>query len=225
MVDRTETDEQIELERLGSLDLVLGGVVHEINNAVHSVALNLPLIREVWEGAVPVLDRAIGGEPGFRLANLPYSELREELPLVLIETLRGTERIKKLLGALVAYAGGSAPALATVHLNDVLDDLGLLMGGVARKATRTFVIEPAADLPPVHGVRGRLLQLLIAALMQLCRSPDGKDVDLTVRTVDRTGEGWVGVEFVRSKSMVGHGALRWLGRASDRCRARWQDRV
>ena len=86
-----------EMEALGML---LSGISHEINNPVHQIMLNLPLIADICRQALPVLEEYSAANPKALFGGLSYSFLRDNLPQLLDETEFSVERVAGIINEL-----------------------------------------------------------------------------------------------------------------------------
>lgn len=165
-------DDDIRLARLRGLSGLFDGVAHEVNNLLHHLTLNLPVIREAWVDATALLDAGAGRDPDLRLANLPYAELRTELPDLLDEAVRRAGSVRRLLALLAGYVGrASQPAPEDVCLAEVVSAAEILMAGALRAARIRFTAAAVADLPAVRGDRRQLLQVVVLLLASACAAP------------------------------------------------------
>jgi signal transduction histidine kinase len=56
----------IQAEKLSSIGELVAGVAHEINNPINTIMNNAPLLRDVWQDLLPLLEEHIEKEPGRR---------------------------------------------------------------------------------------------------------------------------------------------------------------
>lgn len=114
-------------------------------------------------GAIDVLEGQRAALGDFALAGLPYSRMREELPLMLDEMLAGGRRIKHIVDDLKDFARREdAPRLEPVELAGIARAAVRLLDNSIRKATRRFSVELAPGLPKVRGNAQRIEQVIAA---------------------------------------------------------------
>jgi PAS domain S-box-containing protein len=188
-------EELLEADKLISLGTLVSGVAHEINNPNHFIALNLPVLRRAWEDALPVLDRHAEGDPDFRLANIPYAEMREEIPELLGDLVGGSDRIKAIVSELRNYSRREAgDEGGRVDVNEVVRASLTLLANPIGKATRRFSVEYGVGLPAARGDLRRLEQVAINLILNACQALESPEQAVTVRTRHDAGRGCLVIE-------------------------------
>ncbi len=173
----------VEADKMAALGTLISGVAHEVNNPNHYILLNLPILGEAWRDATRLLDELAPGAGDFRLAGTPYHEIKDEIPELLDEVRDGAERIKRIVGELHNFTRSqSASAIGPVSLNEVVDASLTLTGSAIRKATESFDLELAPDLPVLPGNAHRLEQVVINLLLNACQALTARSQAIRVTT-------------------------------------------
>ncbi|OVE77208.1 hypothetical protein BVX99_03270, partial [bacterium F16] len=116
-----KTRQLYQADKLASLGTLVAGVAHEINNPNNFIALNIPILEDVWSHCQPVLDTHAADNPEFKLANIPYDRMKKGVPELISGIKEGSERIKVIVKHLKAYAREEAPNHSDlIDLNAVL---------------------------------------------------------------------------------------------------------
>ncbi|MBL7647624.1 MAG: HAMP domain-containing protein [Candidatus Hydrogenedentes bacterium] len=172
-----------QADKMVSLGILVSGVAHEINNPNGLIALNLGLLAEVWEKALPVLDTYYREHGDFSLGPMNYSELRDQLPLMLADAAAGSERIKAIVDDLKGFSRQSEERLDDpVDVNQVVQSSVNLVSSHLKKATRHLSVVLARDLPSVYGNGRRLEQVVINLLLNSCDALDSPEGGIRIST-------------------------------------------
>ena len=181
---RRQREELAEADKMISLGILVSGVAHEINNPTHSIMLNVPLIRQAFEDALPVLEGHARTHADFKLANLPFEEMRADVPRIIDEIREGAERIRFIVSELKNYARREDSAeMAPLHVNDVVEAALTLLAGPIKKATTRFSKDLGEDLPPVRGNLRRLEQVVINLVLNACQALPDRERAVRVATL------------------------------------------
>jgi len=170
-----ELEEQIiHAEKLATLGQMAAGVVHELNNPLTSISVYADYL-------------------------LKKSETRGDDPRD-VEKIRriynSADRILRFTRDLVTYARPSTETPTDTSLNDLLDQALSLCEHLLDE-TGTRVITAYADLPPVFGVKGQLLQVFVNLITNACHAMPMDAGVLRIET-DPGQDGWLVVRVVDS---------------------------
>jgi len=169
--------------RLASLGELSAGVAHEINNPNALILLNSPVLMDVFNGVMEILDRYQEENGDFYLGNLKYSRMRNEIPRLQKEIYEGAQRIKRIVDDLKDFVGrDSGDQMSDVDLNEVVRAASRLAGNIIKNATDRFEVDCADDLPPIKGVSQRIEQVVVNLLINACQALSTKEKGLFVST-------------------------------------------
>lgn len=193
---RIKEKQLVQADKIKSLGILVAGMAHEISNPNNFIMLNIPLLSDSWRDALPILERHYRSHGDFRLANLPFSEMRNHIPDLLDAIRDGSRRIKKIISSLKDYArGGGADLSEDVNLNDVLDEALLLMSNPLKKATDRLTIHRDPTLPPLRGSFHQLEQVMINLIQNACQALTDRDQPIEIATRREPSAGTVGVRI------------------------------
>lgn len=172
-----------QADKMVSLGILVSGVAHEINNPNGLIALNLGLLADIWEKALPVLDEYRAEHGDFSLGPMNYSELRDQLPIILADAASGSERIKAIVDDLKGFARQSEERLdEAVDLNAMVQSSINLVSSHLKKATRHLTVDLAAERPQTRGNGRRLEQVVINLLLNACDALESTEASIRVST-------------------------------------------
>lgn len=180
---RQRQQQLIQADKMASLGILVSGVAHEINNPSGLLLLNLPVLRDAYDDARPILEAHYREHGDFSLGGLPYSRMRDEIPPMLDEMLEGTQRIKRIVGDLKDFARQDSRDLDdALDLNQVVGTATRLVDNSIRQATDRFTTRYAPDLPMVRGNTQRLEQVVINLVLNACQALEARDQGIRLST-------------------------------------------
>jgi C4-dicarboxylate-specific signal transduction histidine kinase len=187
ITDRKRAEAQkdllVQADKLAVLGTMVSGVAHEINNPNNFIMLNAPILADIWDGILPILEERYKTQGDFIAGGLNYSEIREEVPKLFYGIKEGAERIKRIVGDLKRFARLEPPDLSQdVDINEVVKSAVSLTNDLLKKATDRFTVEYADNPPKIKGNFQRIEQVVINLLLNACEALTGKNQAITVTT-------------------------------------------
>jgi PAS domain S-box-containing protein len=173
----------VQTEKLASLGILVSGVAHEINNPNQLVLGNLSLLKDAYDGIIPILDKYHDETGPFLLGGLPYSQMRGEFAQMFAETRSGAVRIQRIVKELRDFARqGPTHNVEPLCLDDVMLSAVALTRNAVQSSTRRFSLSLHGSLPLIEGNAQHLEQVAINLIMNGCQALPGTDRGLTVST-------------------------------------------
>ncbi|MFL5394956.1 MAG: sensor histidine kinase, partial [Myxococcales bacterium] len=193
---RVHQQQLVHADKMAALGVLVAGVAHEVNNPNGYILLNLPILKAAFDDAAEALDARASAEGELRVAGLPWSRMREEIPRMLDEMAAGGRRIKHIVQDLKDFARREdrPPVHGPVDVNDVARSAVRLLDHAIRKATRRFELDLPAGLPPVKGDAGRIEQVVVNLLLNACQALPGDDRAVRLATRHDAVRGEVVIE-------------------------------
>ena len=179
IIDRKQAEEQARLRqeqlfqasKMASLGTLVSGVAHEINNPISFVMLNGPILQKAWKGVKPILDEHCRANGDFQVANMPYTQLSERIPLLMSGITDGAKRVKAIVSDLKEFARQSPPELKDmVNVNKAVKTAAGLVSNLVRKSTNRFSAVYEQNVPLVMGNMQRIEQVIINLLVNACEA-------------------------------------------------------
>lgn len=185
---RAETARSAHLAALGELS---AGVAHEINNPTGLILMEMPILRDAFRDALPILDEHFRKNGDFSFAGMRYSEIRDQLGPMIDEINEGALRIKKIVKELKDF---SRPAegspFVTIDLNDAVRKAISLVAGRIREMTDAFNVDYAGNVVSVHGNIQKLEQVIINLIVNACQSLSHRSARVNVKIAAAVERGY-----------------------------------
>ncbi len=179
-----ETREQMaQAEKLASLGLLVSAVAHEINNPNSVIMLSAPVLGEVMEAALPLLEARQLAEGEFLVGRMPWSQLGGRVPGMVQGIIKGSRRIRDFVGELRSLAGEAGNwSRQRVDLNHVAREASALAEAQVQRATGRFSLRLCDNLPLARANTLRLTQVVVSLLNNACEALDHRDQALILGT-------------------------------------------
>lgn len=192
VTDEVELERQAQTQRraaddalhLASLGALVSSLAHEINNPNHTITLNVQVLRSAWQGVIPLLDELQRQRGEFKIANFPYTDMREEVLRMVDAIYQGADRIRAIVTGLRDYARDyGRRQMVTLETAPLLEQI----------AARALVFKPelrgrlrlslAPGLPAVRGNANLLAHALLDLLLIAAddRGGGGGEVEVIAR--------------------------------------------
>ena len=180
---RRNQQQLVQADKMAALGVLVSGVAHEINNPNGLILLNMPILKEVCDDALELLDQRCPDQDQIRLGGLAYRRIRQELPQMLDEMQDGARRIKRIVEDLKDFARQDDAALMEpLDLNHVAQAAVRLVDRSLRTATSRFEAEYTEPLPLVQGNSQRIEQILVNLLLNACQALTDQNRGIFLRT-------------------------------------------
>ena len=180
---KIQQQQLVQADKMVSLGILVSGVAHEINNPNALMGLNIPVIREAWEKALPVLDEYCKEHGDISLGAMTYSEMRGHIPRLLAEMREGSDRIRAIVSDLKAFSRKhDEDEFEAVDVNRVVETAVSLARKHLDDSTEHLDVDLAENLPEVIGDQQRLEQVVINLLLNACDALSNKQQAIRVKT-------------------------------------------
>jgi signal transduction histidine kinase len=169
--------------RLASLGELSAGVAHEINNPNSLVIINSPIVRDVFEDVMPILEDHYTEHGDFMLGGLSYLRLKYDLPLMLKEMHEGGMRIQRIVEDLKSFVRKDDPmSLEKIDLNISVETSLRLTRNLIKKTTDNLVLNLRKRLPLIKGNAVSLEQVAVNLIQNACLALPDRSRKLTIAT-------------------------------------------
>jgi signal transduction histidine kinase len=173
-----------QAEKMASVGILVSGVAHEINNPNNFILLNSDNLADVWNDILPLLDKHYADYGDFMVAGLMYSEIRDEVSMIINGVKEGSERIKKIVQTLKDFAREDPGNLdQEVDIPTVIADSVTILTSLIKKTTDRFRTNIPDDLPKIKGNIQQIEQVVINLISNACQALEGRDKEIKVSSI------------------------------------------
>ncbi|MFC1744988.1 PAS domain S-box protein [Candidatus Riflebacteria bacterium] len=174
----------LQADKLVTLGTLVAGVAHEINNPNSFIMLNAPILMDIWNGLLPVLEEHRKAKGDFTVCNhATFDKISPRIPALLNAIHEGAERIKIIVNDLKDYAREDDHAKEEpVDINDAVNSAINLTKNKVKNATHKFSFSPDIGLPQVPGNRQALEQVLLNLILNACDALQKKEQGINLET-------------------------------------------
>lgn len=168
--------ELVQADKMISLGVLVSGVAHEINNPNNFIMLNTPILWDAWKGIGPVIEKYYEENGDFNLAGLPYSRMRNEIPLLFSGVESGATRIQRIVQDLKNFARQDDSDMdQPLNINQIIKKSIQLTENLIKEKTTHFKVEYTKCLPSIKGNGQKLEQVMINLIENACQSLPQKE--------------------------------------------------
>lgn len=171
----------IQADKMASLGILVSGVAHEINNPNSLMLLNIPVLKDAYADASPILEEYYLKHGDFSLGGLDYSRMRTEIPAMLAEMQAGAVRINGIVDDLKDFGRQEDS-----HFTDDMDFIAVaraavrLVDNTIKKSTHNFSTQFSDNLPPIRGNSQRIEQVIVNLILNACQALTNPDKSISL---------------------------------------------
>jgi polar amino acid transport system substrate-binding protein len=194
--EKEQITKMAQADKMITLGTLVSGVAHEINNPINFITLNLPLLRDFWQGARPILEQELERGGDFPVGRFQYSVLRQRIDRMFEGIEDGTKRIKDIVTVLKDF-GRPDPADLTqsVDLNGVIVDSVKLLESTILRLTDRFSFELDPSIPKIIGNYQRMEQIVANLLQNALESLPSKERAVTISSKFELSRGLIVIKI------------------------------
>ena len=170
-LNRIQEQQLMQADKMASLGALVSGVAHEINNPNTFIMLNTPILEALITEVNPFLEKRFKQEGDYHINNIPYSLLKEKIPLLLDGIKSGSSRIKRIVQDLKDFARqDSGLDFTEVNILLIIESAVRLIENMLTNSTAHFSYSHDEHIPTIYGNGQRLEQVIINLLQNACQA-------------------------------------------------------
>ncbi len=178
-----QQEKLIQADKMASVGILVSGVAHEINNPNNFIMLNSNNLADVWNELNPILEKYCKDNGDFTILGMNYSEIRDEITLMIKGLSEGSERIYKIVQTLKDFARKDPGDIdQIVDIIDVIDASVLILSNLIKKSTAHFTKKYCKDLPKIKGNFQQLEQVIINLISNSCQALEDRKKKISIVT-------------------------------------------
>jgi PAS domain S-box-containing protein len=187
----------LEADKMASLGILASGVAHEVNNPNNFIMMNTPILKDAWRDISPILEKYYSECEDFMVANMPYSEMRNEIPRLFEGIETGSERIRKIVMNMKDYTRKDIPAEPQlVDMNEVVTAAVSLLSYEIRKSTKYISVDTFESLPRVFGNTQKLEQVVVNLIQNACQALSDRNKVISIKTLHDSNKNEIIVSII-----------------------------
>lgn len=189
---RMHQEQLYQASKMVALGTLVSEVAHEINNPNHFIMLNTPILREAWEGILPILNEYYRENGEFTVAGMDYTVMKSKIPLLLAGIEAGSNNILKIIQDLKEYVKKDLTGYDNdVDLNKIVESSLSLISHMIQKSTKYFFVSYDEKLPCIKGNFQRLEQVVINLVQNACQALKDREKAIRLTTSFEKSRGCV----------------------------------
>lgn len=186
----------IQTSKMTALGTLVSCVAHEINNPNQLIMMNSGLLDDAWGDALERLDEHFAETGEFALGGLPYSEMRQALPVLVRDMHDGAKRIERIVADLKDFARPpSGETSVAFSLNDAVQRALRLLAHFIGRKTKHLSIDLAEPLPALQGNPQQVEQIVVNLLVNALEALPNQDHGVSVATFAAATEHMIALEI------------------------------
>lgn len=173
----------IHANKMTSLGVLVSGIAHEINNPNSFIQGNAGILEKVWRDVMPILTRHSETSHDVTLAGLPFVEIDQIVPRLLLGLKEGSRRISAIVSNLKDFAREDKTTNhSAFDVNKIIRDGALILSSLINRHTDNFKLQLDESLPPVMGKALQMEQVVINLITNGLQALPHKKAGLAVAT-------------------------------------------
>lgn len=171
---------------------LVSGVAHEINNPINIIMNNAPLLRNVWQDLLPLLEERIEKEPDRRFGGLTGVFIKENMDQLISDMDIAANRVANIVKGLKDFSRKtSLLEKRQVDINIAVENAIRLAGSTVKKSGITLALGLTPNLPTINANLQNLEQIILNLLINAVQAIEHDYGEIRITTSQNKGQGTV----------------------------------
>lgn len=176
--------EKLLIGKMESLDTIITGIAHDINNPANSIMLNADVIASVWEDTSQIIKGYIKDINKLRLGGLPFHRIDNSFPDLLSGISNSAGKISGLINCLRdwIYSDCGCDIPTEIQLNDCIRNATSLIRCLITNKIERFELKTDSIIPQIFGIKQQIELVIIILIITVYKSAENNIKGLSVRS-------------------------------------------
>ncbi len=191
---RSSQDQLIQSQKMEALGSLVAGMAHEINNPTSLIMFNLPIVKRVWEDALPQLKHVPRQDRPLEFGGYRLDFLERRFPQLIDDMEMAANRISKIVKDLRNFSRRSQIRdRGPVDVNAAVAAALRLAQTTMRKSGVELSLQLADDLPAIHGNPTAIEQVALNVIINAIQAIDHDQGRIAIQSRHNHSEGKVAI--------------------------------
>lgn len=199
----------IQANKMTSIGMLLSCIGHEINNPNNLIMLNAQIVLDAW----PDVDKAMAhyhkDNPSWQLAQLPYVEMKKNLPELISGIRNGGQRIQTIVSSLRDFVRPTGTEKSRKYqANDAVHHALALLKYLIQCNTDCLNLQLAETLPLLKGNSQKLEQVITNLVINALESLPDRSSAVSLSSRYNASEKMIEIEVADKGTGIAQSTLK-----------------
>ena len=177
-------------QKIETLNALVAGIAHEINNPMNLILNNAPLLRRIWVDFLPILKDSAAEDPQKKFGGLPLAFLEQNLDSLIADVVLAANRVTKIVGDLKNFARQSRVTnKKAININEAVENALRLAQTTIKNAGTNIKLNLSPDMPMMEGNLQNIEQIILNLLINALQAINHEKGLIKIETGVRQKEG------------------------------------
>jgi signal transduction histidine kinase len=171
----------ISADKMSSLNTLVSGIAHEINNPNNLISLSTDLIKDIWEEVWIFIDNLPQTNPPMLVHGQDKKALHKNVVSLLSNIISGSDRINRTISAIREFVRIDLNEKKTdCDLPSIINSAVLTTNSIIKNSTENFNLIIGPDIPLIKGFQQLIQQAFINVINNACEALTERSQNITI---------------------------------------------